>query len=110
MVKWNTRVSALYALGIWTMVSSYAYYRYTGQYDVTMPGEEQSYHMEHTSQWARWMQFGRRLTSGLKLLFFKKKKKKKVQKPKFQCQVKTPRDVFLKVVKPLFLYLLLVHA
>ncbi|XP_023810787.1 small integral membrane protein 26-like [Oryzias latipes] len=32
-VKWNTRVSAVYALGIWTMVGSYAYFKYTGRYD-----------------------------------------------------------------------------
>lgn len=55
MVKWNTRVSALYALGIWTMISSYAYYRYTGQYDETLPGEERSSRPEHTAQGARWM-------------------------------------------------------
>ncbi|XP_075891502.1 small integral membrane protein 26-like [Nelusetta ayraudi] len=41
MVKWNTRVSALYALGIWTMISSYTYYRYTGQYDETLPGKKE---------------------------------------------------------------------
>ncbi|KAM4750409.1 small integral membrane protein 26-like [Anableps anableps] len=34
-VKWNTRVSAVYALGIWTMVGSYAFFKYTGRYDET---------------------------------------------------------------------------
>lgn len=38
LVKWNTRVSALYALGIWTMISSYAYFKYTGRLQETPPG------------------------------------------------------------------------
>uniref|UniRef100_A0A4W6BS02 Small integral membrane protein 26 n=1 Tax=Lates calcarifer TaxID=8187 RepID=A0A4W6BS02_LATCA len=29
MVRWNTRVSAMYALGIWTMIGSFAYFKYT---------------------------------------------------------------------------------
>ncbi|KAF6724576.1 hypothetical protein FQA47_015859 [Oryzias melastigma] len=33
--KWNTKVSAVYALGIWTMISSFAYFKYTGRYDDT---------------------------------------------------------------------------
>ncbi|XP_035993495.1 small integral membrane protein 26-like [Fundulus heteroclitus] len=32
-MKWNARVSAVYAVGIWTMVGSYAYFKYTGRYD-----------------------------------------------------------------------------
>ncbi|XP_030006727.1 small integral membrane protein 26-like [Sphaeramia orbicularis] len=31
--KWNTRASAVYAVGIWTMIGSYAYLKYTGKYD-----------------------------------------------------------------------------
>ncbi|XP_044202489.1 small integral membrane protein 26-like [Thunnus albacares] len=33
LAKWNTRVSAVYAVGIWTMIGSYAYYSYTGRYE-----------------------------------------------------------------------------
>ncbi|KAK2815575.1 hypothetical protein Q5P01_026042 [Channa striata] len=33
LLKWNRRVSAVYAVGIWTMVGSYAYFRYTGRYE-----------------------------------------------------------------------------
>ncbi|XP_038125900.1 small integral membrane protein 26-like [Cyprinodon tularosa] len=32
LMKWNSRVSALYAVGIWTMLGSYAYFRHTGRY------------------------------------------------------------------------------
>ncbi|XP_070684463.1 small integral membrane protein 26-like [Pempheris klunzingeri] len=35
VVKWNIRGSVLYALGVWTMVGSYAYLKYTGRYDDT---------------------------------------------------------------------------
>lgn len=38
LAKWNTRVSAVYAVGIWTMIGSYAYFKYTGHYEDT-PGE-----------------------------------------------------------------------
>ncbi|KAM3623119.1 uncharacterized protein V6R79_007259 [Siganus canaliculatus] len=31
--KWNIRASALYALGVWTMIGSYAFFKYTGRYD-----------------------------------------------------------------------------
>ncbi|KAM9769472.1 small integral membrane protein 26-like [Menidia menidia] len=33
LVKWNKRVSGLYALGIWTMICSFGYFKYTGHYD-----------------------------------------------------------------------------
>ncbi|XP_029920904.1 small integral membrane protein 26-like [Myripristis murdjan] len=33
LAKWNTRVSILYAVGVWSMVGSYAYYRYHGYFD-----------------------------------------------------------------------------
>ncbi|XP_068583281.1 small integral membrane protein 26-like [Cebidichthys violaceus] len=35
VVKWNTRVSAVYAVGIWTMVGSYAYVKYSGRFEDT---------------------------------------------------------------------------
>ncbi|MED6251784.1 hypothetical protein ATANTOWER_002902 [Ataeniobius toweri] len=35
VMKWNSRVSAVYAVGIWTMIGSYAYYKYTGRFDDT---------------------------------------------------------------------------
>lgn len=38
LLKWNARVSAVYAIGIWTMVGSYAYLKYTGRCEVS-PGE-----------------------------------------------------------------------
>ncbi|XP_022595773.1 small integral membrane protein 26-like [Seriola dumerili] len=31
--KWNKRAAAVYAFGIWTMIGSYAYFRYTGRYE-----------------------------------------------------------------------------
>lgn len=34
LMKWNTRVSAMYALGIWTMIGSYALLSYTGHYEI----------------------------------------------------------------------------
>uniref|UniRef100_A0A3Q3KYH4 Small integral membrane protein 26 n=1 Tax=Mastacembelus armatus TaxID=205130 RepID=A0A3Q3KYH4_9TELE len=30
LAKWNIRLSAVYAVGVWTMIGSYAYFRYTG--------------------------------------------------------------------------------
>ncbi|XP_073320809.1 small integral membrane protein 26-like [Pagrus major] len=33
VTKWNTRMSAVYAAGIWTMIGSYAYFKYTGRLD-----------------------------------------------------------------------------
>ncbi|XP_044046723.1 small integral membrane protein 26-like [Siniperca chuatsi] len=33
LVRWNTRVSAVYAVGIWTMIGSYAFFKYTGRYE-----------------------------------------------------------------------------
>ncbi|XP_069575193.1 small integral membrane protein 26-like [Brachyistius frenatus] len=33
LLRWNTRVSAVYAVGMWTMIGSYAYFRYTGRYE-----------------------------------------------------------------------------
>ncbi|XP_060949567.1 small integral membrane protein 26-like [Limanda limanda] len=38
VLKWNKRVSAVYALGIWTMIGSYAYYQYTSG-DEDKPGK-----------------------------------------------------------------------
>ncbi|XP_076004081.1 small integral membrane protein 26-like [Genypterus blacodes] len=38
--KWNNAVSLMYAFGVWTMIGSYAYYKYTGQYD-EKPGEKE---------------------------------------------------------------------
>ncbi|CAN9510016.1 unnamed protein product [Ophioblennius macclurei] len=32
-LKWNNRVSAIYALGVWTMLCSVGYMKYTGQLD-----------------------------------------------------------------------------
>ncbi|KAM4583844.1 small integral membrane protein 26-like [Odontesthes bonariensis] len=32
-MKWNKSVSALYAVGIWTMICSFGYYKYTGRYE-----------------------------------------------------------------------------
>ncbi|XP_028461585.1 small integral membrane protein 26 [Perca flavescens] len=40
VLKWNTRLSAVYAVGIWTMVGSYAFFRYTGRYKDTPVKEE----------------------------------------------------------------------
>ncbi|XP_072319693.1 small integral membrane protein 26-like [Eucyclogobius newberryi] len=37
VLQWNTRMSALYALGVWTMVGSYFYFKYTGKYDDLEP-------------------------------------------------------------------------
>ncbi|XP_055014687.1 small integral membrane protein 26-like [Boleophthalmus pectinirostris] len=33
VMQWNTRASAVYALGVWTMVGSYLYFKYTGKFD-----------------------------------------------------------------------------
>ncbi|KAM7418399.1 hypothetical protein PAMA_015836 [Pampus argenteus] len=33
LMKWNTRMSAVYAVGVWTMVSTYAYCYYTGRFE-----------------------------------------------------------------------------
>lgn len=35
--KWNKRAAAVYALGVWGMIGSYAYLKYTGHYSV--PGK-----------------------------------------------------------------------
>uniref|UniRef100_A0A087XWM2 Small integral membrane protein 26 n=1 Tax=Poecilia formosa TaxID=48698 RepID=A0A087XWM2_POEFO len=32
-IKWNYRVSAVYALGVWTILGSYAFLKYTGRLD-----------------------------------------------------------------------------
>ncbi|KAK5866599.1 hypothetical protein PBY51_020778 [Eleginops maclovinus] len=32
-LKWNKRMSIVYAAGAWIMVGSYAFYRYTGRHD-----------------------------------------------------------------------------
>uniref|UniRef100_A0A1A8FUJ1 Long intergenic non-protein coding RNA 493 n=1 Tax=Nothobranchius korthausae TaxID=1143690 RepID=A0A1A8FUJ1_9TELE len=42
VIKWNTRMSLVYAVGIWTMVGSYAYLNYTSpKDDVPAPVEEE---------------------------------------------------------------------
>ncbi|XP_037621645.1 small integral membrane protein 26-like [Sebastes umbrosus] len=33
LAKWNVRVAAVYAVGIWTMIGSYTLFRYTGRYE-----------------------------------------------------------------------------
>ncbi|KAK7930708.1 hypothetical protein WMY93_007103 [Mugilogobius chulae] len=38
VLRWNKGASAVYALGIWTMVGSYFYFKYTGKCD-DLPGE-----------------------------------------------------------------------
>uniref|UniRef100_A0A3P8T0P9 Small integral membrane protein 26 n=1 Tax=Amphiprion percula TaxID=161767 RepID=A0A3P8T0P9_AMPPE len=49
-VKWNTRVSALYAAGVWGMIGSYAYFRYTGQYkDITQVEENPNRFVHETA-------------------------------------------------------------
>ncbi|XP_028272893.1 small integral membrane protein 26-like [Parambassis ranga] len=32
-VRWNVRMSAVYALGVWTMIGSYAFFKYTGRWE-----------------------------------------------------------------------------
>lgn len=46
LLKWNARVSAVYAIGIWTMVGSYAYLKYTGRCEVA-PGERRELWNSH---------------------------------------------------------------
>ncbi|XP_031723081.1 small integral membrane protein 26 [Anarrhichthys ocellatus] len=41
LVKWNKRVSAVYAVGIWTMVGSYAYVTYSGRFDTPVKKREE---------------------------------------------------------------------
>ncbi|KAM3864845.1 small integral membrane protein 26-like [Diretmus argenteus] len=51
--KWNTRVSIVYAVGVWTMIGSYAYYSYTGtgkKPASTLVGEEKQKEPEKTNQ------------------------------------------------------------
>ncbi|XP_034543737.1 small integral membrane protein 26-like [Notolabrus celidotus] len=31
MMKWNVRASALYAVGVWTMIGSYGFLKYSGR-------------------------------------------------------------------------------
>ncbi|KAM8773738.1 small integral membrane protein 26-like isoform 1-T1 [Acanthopagrus schlegelii] len=33
VLKWKTRMSIVYAAGVWTVIGSYAYFKYTGQLD-----------------------------------------------------------------------------
>ncbi|KAJ0033440.1 hypothetical protein NQD34_000547 [Periophthalmus magnuspinnatus] len=33
-MRWNARASAVYAVGVWTMVGSYFYFKYTGKLDM----------------------------------------------------------------------------
>ncbi|XP_045902717.1 small integral membrane protein 26-like [Micropterus dolomieu] len=42
MMKWNTRVSAAYAVGIWTLIGSYAFFRYTGRFEDTPVKKEEA--------------------------------------------------------------------
>lgn len=39
LLKWNNAVSAVYALGVWTMISTYGYLKYTGRLG-DKPGED----------------------------------------------------------------------
>ncbi|KAM9363520.1 small integral membrane protein 26-like [Symphorus nematophorus] len=39
--KWNRRASAVYAVGIWTMIGSYAFFKYTGHYEDTPVKKEE---------------------------------------------------------------------
>ncbi|XP_063331619.1 small integral membrane protein 26-like [Pelmatolapia mariae] len=41
LLKWNARVSAVYAIGIWTMIGSYAYLKYTGRCEVALVKKEE---------------------------------------------------------------------
>lgn len=34
IVKWNKRVSLIYAVGVWTLMGTYGFYTYTGHYDI----------------------------------------------------------------------------
>lgn len=36
--KWHKRMSVVYAFGVWSMIASYAFFKYTGRYD-DAPGE-----------------------------------------------------------------------
>ncbi|XP_072239826.1 small integral membrane protein 26-like [Leuresthes tenuis] len=41
-MKWNKGVSAVYAIGIWTMICSFGYFKYTGRYeDMSVRKEEE---------------------------------------------------------------------
>ncbi|KAJ8001877.1 hypothetical protein DPEC_G00173960 [Dallia pectoralis] len=40
VLKWNVRVSMLYAFGIWTMLGTYGYYQYMGRNDEKTVVEE----------------------------------------------------------------------
>uniref|UniRef100_A0A3B5K1C0 Small integral membrane protein 26 n=1 Tax=Takifugu rubripes TaxID=31033 RepID=A0A3B5K1C0_TAKRU len=31
--KWHKRMSVVYAFGVWSMIASYAFFKYTGRYD-----------------------------------------------------------------------------
>nr|XP_043884752.1 small integral membrane protein 26-like [Solea senegalensis] len=43
LAKWNKRVSAAYAIGIWSMVVSYGYFKYTGRYEgMSVRNEEET--------------------------------------------------------------------
>lgn len=33
VMRWNVGASIVYAVGVWTMVGSYFYFKYTGKYD-----------------------------------------------------------------------------
>lgn len=39
VMKWNKKASIVYAIGAWTMVGSYFYFRYTGKFD-DLPGKK----------------------------------------------------------------------
>ncbi|KAI9527944.1 hypothetical protein NQZ68_025986 [Dissostichus eleginoides] len=42
LLKWNKRMAIVYATGIWTMVGSYAFYKYTGRLeDLQVKKEEE---------------------------------------------------------------------
>ncbi|XP_061763712.1 small integral membrane protein 26-like [Nerophis ophidion] len=42
VAMWQKRLSMVYALGVWTMITSYGYYRYSGRLGDTSQIEEES--------------------------------------------------------------------
>ncbi|XP_028311312.1 small integral membrane protein 26-like [Gouania willdenowi] len=42
VLKWRTRLSAVYALGVWTMIVSYGIFKYTGCLEDTSGKEKQA--------------------------------------------------------------------
>ncbi|XP_071360516.1 small integral membrane protein 26-like [Trachinotus anak] len=50
VAKWNKRASIVYALGIWSMIGSYAYFKYTGRYEDTQVSKEDAQKQEDPNQ------------------------------------------------------------